>query len=431
MRTKRRSSLEPARRRPVSRPARAARLRSRESVLEAPSRREEATSRPRVERIAYLDRLKLLMVAVIIAGHGAMGYSGFADTNAWPYQDVREVKLGAVSDLVLSSLAIPPIRCVMGMFFLISGMVTPRSLSRRGPRSFARDRLIRLGVPLAVWALVVWPGAKWAVHLAAGQTQSFWWRFMHDKPFLDTGPMWFVEVLLVYSLAYAAWRYWRQRRAPGPDAGAGSIRGTALSGRTLVWLAVAISVLTVLVRPVFPVASGQVGQLHLWQQPQFVAMFALGIVAARHDWLDPVPDRIRRRCGFAALGAIAVFLLVVAIITATGMNGDVIYDRGFHWLSLSAAALEGPLAVGACVWLLGTAQRRLDRPLGPLAQAMSRSAYGAFLLQGVVLTGLMIALRPIGVPAEIKALTVASLGVVGSFTLAWVLVTRTWVGRVL
>jgi hypothetical protein len=43
----------------------------------------------------------------------------------------------------------------------------------------------------------------------------------------------------------------------------------------------------------------------------------------------------------------------------------------------------------------------------------------------------MIALRPIAVPAEIKALTVASLGVTGSFTLAWALITRTQLGRIL
>ena len=61
---------------------------------------------------------------------------------------------------------------------------------------------------------------------------------------------------------------------------------------------------------------------------------------------------------------------------------------------------------------------------------MARSAYGAFVLQGVVLIGLMIALRPIGVPAEVKAVAVAGLGVAGSFALAWVLVTRTRLGRI-
>ena len=107
------------------------------------------------------------------------------------------------------------------------------------------------------------------------------------------------------------------------------------------------------------------------------------------------------------------------------------FEPGLHWAPLALAAIEGPLAVGASVWLLGFAQRHLDRPPGPRARALARSAYGAFLLQGVVLTGLMIALRPVGVPAEIKALTVACLGVAGSFGCAWVLVTRTRLGRIL
>jgi hypothetical protein len=48
-----------------------------------------------------------------------------------------------------------------------------------------------------------------------------------------------------------------------------------------------------------------------------------------------------------------------------------------------------------------------------------------------VLIALMIALRPVDVPAEVKALAVAGLGVAGSFALASVLVTRTRLGRIL
>ena len=153
---------------------------------------------------------------MIIAGHGALAYGSLE--NAWPYQDVQEVQLGGVSDITLSMVVIPAALFAMGLFFLISGLVTPGSVSRKGPRTFARDRLIRLGVPLAAWTLLIWPGAIWAAHLAAGETHSFWWQLQHADPVLDTGPMWFVEVLLIYSLAYAAWRYWRGRRAPGPDA---------------------------------------------------------------------------------------------------------------------------------------------------------------------------------------------------------------------
>ena len=55
---------------------------------------------------------------------------------------------------------------------------------------------------------------------------------------------------------------------------------------------------------------------------------------------------------------------------------------------------------------------------------IGRSAYGAFMLQGPVLLGLAIALRPLPLPAEIKALLVAGGGIVGSFALAWLLISR-------
>ena len=402
--------------------------RSAETVLEAPERGEQPVAKHRRERVAYLDNLKLLLVAVIIAGHGALAYGDLE--SAWPYQDVQEVQLAGISNVALAAVVIPAALFAMGLFFLISGLVTPGSLSRKGPWAFARDRIIRLGVPLAVWVLVLWPGAIWMAHLAAGDAHSFWWQFTHLDPVLDTGPLWFVEVLLIYSLAYAAWRYWRRPRATGAKPSAASTRSVALSGRTLIALAAAISLATVLVRPVFPAASGQIGQSHLWQWPQLVAMFWLGIVAAQRGWLDPVPDRIRRRSGFAALGGLVAWVIVAGMMAATGVDGDVLFDPGLHWAPLSMAAIEGPLAVGASVWLLGLAQRHLNRRPGPLGRAMARSAYGAFVLQGVVLIGLMIALRPIGLPAEAKAVAVAGLGVAGSFALAWEHVTRTRLGRI-
>jgi hypothetical protein len=95
------------------------------------------------------------------------------------------------------------------------------------------------------------------------------------------------------------------------------------------------------------------------------------------------------------------------------------------------AAIEGPLAIGFGVWMLGVAQRRLDRRPGPFGRAMTRSAYAAFILQGVVLIGLMLALRPVGLPAEVKALGVATLGVALSFGLAWLLISRTRIGRII
>lgn len=117
-------------------------------------------------RLAHLDRVKVLLVAAIIAVHGVVGYSSFE--GAWAYQPVREVALAQVTELVVGSLLLPALLFVMGVFFLVSGLVVPRSLDRRGPGGFARERLLRLGVPYAIWVLVVWPAVVWAPRRAAG-----------------------------------------------------------------------------------------------------------------------------------------------------------------------------------------------------------------------------------------------------------------------
>ena len=76
------------------------------------------------------------------------------------------------------------------------------------------------------------------------------------------------------------------------------------------------------------------------------------------------------------------------------------------------------------------AQRRLNGT-GPLRRAMARGSYAAFMLQGPVIVGLELAMRPADLPGDVKALIVATVGIAVSFALAWPLVTRTPVGKVL
>ena len=376
--------------------------------------------------MAYLDGLKVLLVAVIIAGHGAMGYSDLE--NAWPYQDVQEVALPHSLDVVLGAVVVPAAMFSMGLFFLLSGLVTPGSLARKGARRFVRDRVLRLGIPLLVWVLAVWPALVYAVHREAGERRGYSAQFMRADPLLDTGPMWFVEVLLIYSLGYAAWRAYRARR-PAVTAAGPVPRAPSPGGLTR--LAAGVSVGTVLVRLVFPVASQQPAHPNLWQWPQYLALFALGIVAARGGWLHPVPGELERRARLMAVLGLLAFVALGLTLAATGVDSDVLFHQRLHWAPITLAVIEGPLAVGASLWLLAIAQRRLAGPLGALGRALARGAFAAFILQGVVLIGLQLALRPLGLPAEVKALTVALAGTASSFALAWLLVTRTPLGRVL
>ena len=60
-------------------------------------------------------------------------------------------------------------------------------------------------------------------------------------------------------------------------------------------------VATFLVRLLFPFGTGQFAQARLWQWPEYIALFALGITESRHAWLSAVPDLLRQPCSNAAV----------------------------------------------------------------------------------------------------------------------------------
>lgn len=278
---------------------------------------------------------------------------------------------------------------------------------------------MRLGVPFAVFVRVVWPVLLYALYRPLGNAPgSFWAELIGtSQESLDTGYLWFVGDLLIFSLAYAAWVRLRGDR-PAPR-GRGEV-----TAKHVLMLAAMVAIATFLVRLVFPFDSQRYVDLNLYQWPECVALFGLGIAASRLGWQTAVPDRLRRQSRTATLATVAALAIFVSFGAATGVIDDQAWGGGWHVEAFIFAALESTLAVFGPVWLLGVAQRHLNRTLRWAGPAVSRSAYGAFLVQGLVLIGLAVALRPLVLPAEVKALIVAGGGVAGSFALAWLFIRR-------
>ena len=109
----------------------------------------------------------------------------------------------------------------MPMLFLIAGLGSWHSLRRRGPGGFSVERLLRLGVPLVVATVTIVPVPQWLRLKAADPAydQSYW-RFLGEFfdvhvdltnfPFVlrgayfETGHLWFVVLLIAFSLLLAA-----------------------------------------------------------------------------------------------------------------------------------------------------------------------------------------------------------------------------------
>ena len=377
----------------------------------------------RTGRLPELDNLKAVLVAWIIVGHALLGYVAFG---GWEYAEVREVTFSPTTELVLSGLFGPSALVVIGTLFLVAGLFLPGALAAHGVRRFVTQRLARLGGPYLAFALLLWPLLLWLTYRAAGRDVSYRWIVMTRPPLLDAGALWFAGVLLIFSLGYAGLVHVGLLRAEVGTPAAGPVRARHVAG-----VAAVVAVATFLVRLWLPAKGDFPGDLHLWEWPQCLGLLGLGVFGARHGLLQSVPEPLHRGCGRAVVASLVTLPLVVAATGAHDVAGNLApYLGGWTWQAVYAATVEGVLVVAGSLWLLGTAQRRLTSRR-PVAHAAARAAFAAYILQGPVLLGLAVAARPLPVPVLVKATIVGAVGVTASFTLAWFLVSRTRLGRIL
>ena len=111
----------------------------------------------RQQREQWVDTLRVVLIAGVIVVHTATGY--VADFAGFYYDDER------VANTVVSiAFALPALLggiFGLGPLFVVAGWFSVRSLRRRGPTGFVGSRLLRLGVPLLFFVMVVNPLADY------------------------------------------------------------------------------------------------------------------------------------------------------------------------------------------------------------------------------------------------------------------------------
>ena len=188
----------------------------------------------------------------------------------------------------------------------------PGSYDRKGASHFLKDRLIRLGIPLIIYSWIISP-LTWVVitGVTQGQTRP-WWTYLPGvgDAVIGAGPLWFVEVLLIFTLVYALWRRLFRLDQPTPPIDTES----RFPGNVVIVLfALLTAVGAFLVRLWMPV--GESFSLLNLQFPFFVlyiALFIVGLMAYRRNWsvgrgvIASSRADSTGRYGFCAVGVLPV-----------------------------------------------------------------------------------------------------------------------------
>jgi hypothetical protein len=305
----------------------------------------------------------------------------------------------------------------MGFFFLLSGLFVPGSVDRKGPGAFARDRLIRLGVPLVAFWLVARPVLSlrdWPARSAEGESFLHFWFTVGD-----VGPLWFVEVLLVMSLAYAAFRVVRARSAARPvvaDAGVANDGVADAAARTVVdaeprpvsfraiaGLVALLTVVSFLWRLAVPAGTywAAVGLPSPAYLPQYVILFVVGLLATRRGWLAALTVRQGRAALVVALVSVGLALGTVVLATAPGAGALAL---------LGASLAENIFAVSVIVALLVLFREKFSgQPAW--ARLAAQNSFAVYVIHPLVLVGVAMLFAPLVAPAGVKFLILMVLAV--------------------
>lgn len=349
----------------------------------------------------FADVLRAAVIAIVIVHHSAMAYG--PSRASWPVQDPAHSSWFGPLLAVDATVG-------MGLLFLLAGYFVPGSLERKGPARFLRGRWARLGVPLVIFVLAVNLPIVYVTGSVRGPGSFIRWLYDGGWQYAYLH-LWFLAHLLAYTAIYVAWRTLaglagRSPRAwapPGHGAIAGFVAALALSMWIVrIWYPVGKWVPLLFVLPVEPA--------HL---PEYVSMFALGIMAWRGDWLRRMPVRtgLTWLCiGLAAAGS-------VFAAQAFGWWNDLMTAGGLDWPSLARSTCEALICAGLSVGLIVVFRQIVRRP-GRLLTTLAAASYAAYILHLYIVISLQNLLKPAALPAAAKFALVAVVGIVMSFGLA-------------
>ena len=359
-------------------------------------------------RLAWVDNLRVAAITGVIVVHSATAYvTDFAD---WYYDD--ELQPTAAGFAVFAIPALLGGIFGLGPLFWLAGWFSVASLRHRGPGGFALSRVVRLGLPLAVFVLVVNPLAD-LVGNVRQEDRSFL-DYLGETEFSVT---WFVAALLLASLGYAGLRAW------APRAGAGRRPTTAGALAT----GLLIGVLAVLVWPTSSLLDGHLLSLRPGAWMQGFALFALGVLTGEaaseegSDDADPgVGRRAARRWGWVTVLGIAAVILLLGSIAGSGELTDALHQM--PWQGIAFALAYGVVSISFSLWCLSWFHRRWTGHWR-WSQRAGRASYATYLLHPLVLTGVMVALSWLPGGPAVKLFLVVVTGVPLCF-LAGSVVTR-------
>jgi glucans biosynthesis protein C len=299
-------------------------------------------------RLFYLDNLRLFLVFCVIIYHSSMTYG--------PLGSYYFYERSAINDFIvkfpLSFFVVFFKSFFMGLFFYISGFVTPAALEKSGQKRFLLGKLHKLGLPLLLFSAVIYPLLDFYFFYNI-KNASFGeiLKIYFTRP--DPAHLWYIGLLLIFSFLYTLFKNRFDKLF---------LKITQSSK-----IAVVISIITFLfltsfaIRIWFPIGLN-ILRIPIAYLPQLIIFYAFGIMSYRNKWHNWLSTRDLNKYGVIIFSFI-VFLFFI-YISVTRINKDLVpLSGGLNTYSLLYTLWETLFSVFISIFLLSFFRQKFDKPL--------------------------------------------------------------------
>ena len=300
------------------------------------------------KRIAYLDNMRSLIIFLVVVLHSAVTYSGIG---GWYYKEGSLENLLVFEIIFFGFLQSHIQAWTLGTLFFISAYLASKALVKYGTAKFIKERLFRLGIPLLIYVFIISPFLGYILHehnpeigILDNYFQyiiNFWWLG-------STGPLWFVQVLLIFSVIYAVIR----------KCFSNSKKIKSIGTMNIVLIITIIGLIAFLIRLVFPIGSIFLN-LQFSYFSSYIVMFICGIIAGENNLIEIISDR--KNIGWLKISfIIGIPLWAITMLLGGALEEKFYFEGGFNWQSFSYAIWESLTAIGFSMGLIAFFRLKLN-----------------------------------------------------------------------
>jgi surface polysaccharide O-acyltransferase-like enzyme len=304
--------------------------------------------------------------------HAAVTYSGFGD---WYYVEGNKETLSVVEMVFFGFFQSFLQAWFMGILFFISAYLAAKALAKRGSINFIKERLFRLGIPLLIYVFLIQPFNMYLL-LNEYPVNSFgenYFRYIVDFYWHSgTGPLWFVEVLLIFCIVYAIGKKFKLK----------SITLKEVRTAHIISVITIIAVIAFLIRIVMPIGTSFLN-LQVCYFPSYIVMFIAGIIIGENDLLENLTCEKNIRW-FKLAFIIGLPLWAATMLAGGALDSKEYYNGGLCWQNAAFALWESFTAIAFSIGLIVLFKKKVNID-NAFTRLMRNNAFGIYCFHAPIL----------------------------------------------